>query len=78
MRYPVCPMMYHIGDTVLITVNDILSLIPISRSTLYRWMEGTDFPKPVRLNGRVLWKSEEVHAYINSKQDVQKSGGSGA
>lgn len=56
---------------MLLAVRDILDLIPVSRSTLYRWMELTDFPKPVRLHGRVLWKSEEINAYIDSKQDKE-------
>lgn len=54
---------------MLIGVTDVLSLIPVARSTLYLRMQEPDFPKPVRIGGRVMWKSEEVHAYIDSKQE---------
>lgn len=53
---------------MLIAVNDILSLIPVARSTLYLMMQEPDFPKPVRIGSRVFWKAEEIHAYIDSKQ----------
>jgi predicted DNA-binding transcriptional regulator AlpA len=53
---------------MLITIVDVLSLIPISRSSLYTRMQEPDFPKPIKIGGRVFWKAEEIHAYIDSKQ----------
>jgi predicted DNA-binding transcriptional regulator AlpA len=55
---------------VLIPIADVLALIPVSRSTLYLWMEKEDFPRAVRIGGRVFWKSEEIQAYIDSKQEA--------
>jgi predicted DNA-binding transcriptional regulator AlpA len=54
---------------VLIPIADVLALIPVSRGTLYNRMQDPDFPRPVKIGGRVFWKSEEVHAYIDSKQE---------
>jgi predicted DNA-binding transcriptional regulator AlpA len=54
---------------MLLSIADVLALIPVARSTLYLWMQKEDFPKPVRMGTRVMWKSEEIHAYIDSKQD---------
>jgi predicted DNA-binding transcriptional regulator AlpA len=31
-------------------------------------MQEPDFPKPVKIGGRIFWKSEEIQAYIDSKQ----------
>jgi predicted DNA-binding transcriptional regulator AlpA len=54
---------------VLIPIADVLALIPVSRSTLYLWMAKEDFPHAVRIGGRVFWKSDEIAAYVDSKQD---------
>lgn len=54
---------------MLIPIADVLALIPVSRSTLYLWMEKEDFPKPVRIGGRVFWKSDDIYAYIDSKKE---------
>ena len=32
---------------MLIPIIDVLSLVPVSRATLYRVMERTDFPKQI-------------------------------
>lgn len=54
---------------MLIPIADVLALIPVSRSTLYLWMEKEDFPRAVRIGGRVFWKLSEIEAYVDSKQD---------
>ena len=53
---------------MLIPIADVLALIPVARSTLYLLMQEPDFPKAIKIGGRVFWKSEEVQAYIDSKQ----------
>jgi predicted DNA-binding transcriptional regulator AlpA len=55
---------------MLITVSQILSLIPISRSTLYHRLKEDDFPKPIRIGRRIFWKEDDIHAYIKSKQGI--------
>ena len=54
---------------MLIPIADVLALIPVARSTLYLLMQESDFPKPVRIGGRVFWKAEDIHAYIDSKKE---------
>jgi predicted DNA-binding transcriptional regulator AlpA len=53
---------------VLIPIADVLALIPVARSTLYLLMQEPAFPKPVKIRGRIFWKSEEIQVYIDSKQ----------
>ncbi len=53
---------------MLIPITDVLALIPVSRGTLYNRMQEPDFPRPVKIGGRVFWKSEDIHAYIDSKK----------
>jgi predicted DNA-binding transcriptional regulator AlpA len=54
---------------VLIPIADVLALIPVARSALYLRMAEPDFPKPVRVGGRVFWKQEDILAYIDLKKD---------
>jgi predicted DNA-binding transcriptional regulator AlpA len=54
---------------MLLSVSEILSTIPVARSTLYRLMKEPDFPKPVRVGSRVFWKDKEIRSYIDSKQE---------
>jgi predicted DNA-binding transcriptional regulator AlpA len=54
---------------VLIPIADVLALIPVARSTLYLRMAEPDFPKPVRIGGRVFWEQEDILAYIGFKKD---------
>lgn len=56
---------------MLIPIADVLALIPVARSTLYLMMQEEDFPKAVRIRGRVFWKDEEIHAYIDLKQKTE-------
>lgn len=54
---------------MLIPIADVLALIPVSRVTLYKRMREPDFPKAVKIGGRVFWKDNEIHAYIEAKQE---------
>ena len=53
---------------MLLPIADVLALIPVARSTLYLRMAEPDFPRPVKIGGRVFWKSEEIESYIDSKK----------
>lgn len=53
---------------MLITIADVLALIPISRPTLYARMQEPDFPKPFKVGRRVFWRAEDIHAWLDSKQ----------
>ena len=54
---------------MLIPIADVLALIPVARSTLYLRMAEPDFPKPVRIGGRVFWEQADILAYIDFKKD---------
>ena len=58
---------------MLIPIADVLALIPVSRATLYLRMQEPDFPKAVKLGGRVFWKDSEIYAYIDSKQEKSEA-----
>jgi predicted DNA-binding transcriptional regulator AlpA len=57
---------------MLIPIDDVLSLIPVSRATLYREMQRNSFPKPIRMGRRVLWDSDEIAAWEQMQKDSRE------
>jgi prophage regulatory protein len=48
----------------LLRLPEVLGLVPIRRSTLYRWVQEGKFPPPVRLGERAIaWKEVDVLAW---------------
>ncbi len=48
--------------------KEILKLIPVTRSTLWRMVTENRFPKPVRLSSHVtVWKNADVLAWIDEQ-----------
>lgn len=44
-------------------------LMPITRSTLYKWIGEGKFPAPIKLSPRVsAWRESDVVAFINQKE----------
>ncbi len=43
----------------------VLSLVPISKSTLWRRVQARTFPEPVKLSERVTaWRAEDIRSWI--------------
>jgi predicted DNA-binding transcriptional regulator AlpA len=43
-----------------LTQKQVLELIPISKSTLWRRVQDGSIPKPVKLGRRVLWHKQRL------------------
>jgi predicted DNA-binding transcriptional regulator AlpA len=55
-----------------VSVKKILELIPVSRSTLYRWMADLNFPRPrAKIGRRVFWGDSDIEEYV---KDLQSKG----
>lgn len=58
----------EVGDETLIRLAQVLSIVPISESTLMRLVAKKDFPKPIKLGGNIsLWTEREVRAWVHAK-----------
>lgn len=57
------------GKTVdaLLRQRDLMEIMQISRSTLWRVQQRDDFPKPVTLLGCKRWRREELEAWLNER-----------
>jgi predicted DNA-binding transcriptional regulator AlpA len=51
----------------LLKLRDLLEIMKISRSTLWRVQQQEDFPKPVALLGRKRWRREELQAWLDAQ-----------
>jgi prophage regulatory protein len=50
----------------------VLRLIPISKSTLWRHVQAKTFPQPVKLSQRVTaWRAEDIRRWIEQQAVVQ-------
>lgn len=46
----------------------VLQMFDISASTLRRWMEDADFPRPVQLGPRAVgWPAEQCHEWLKTR-----------
>ena len=62
----------HVPYTELLRTGDVLSLIPLSRTTLWRRRKAGEFPEPVRLGGpgsRVTaWRLSDIEAWVRDPE----------
>lgn len=55
-----------IPETGFVRQAQILRLVPVSRSTLWRYVRDGLFPRPLKLStGVTVWRAEEVRRWIS-------------
>lgn len=60
----------------LITIDTVLSVVPTTRQTLYRWMDAGTFPKPIKLgNAKIGFREIEVIDWLNARPRALGSDG---
>jgi prophage regulatory protein len=54
--------------TRLIRLKEVQHRVGLGRSTIYRWMAESKFPKPVQLGGYVVaWVEEDLETWIKER-----------
>ena len=57
----------------LYRINQVLEVIPVSKTTCWNGVRDGRFPKPIR-NGRMtFWKSEDIESFIDTLSPVELS-----
>lgn len=57
--YPVQP------TSGFLRINQILALVPVGRSTWWRWCAEGKAPKPLKLGEKTtVWKAEDIAAFL--------------
>jgi len=62
------PTPQGLPQTGYIRQRQLLSLIPVSPATLWRWVKSGQFPKPVKLGSNTTaWRCEPVRQWLDAK-----------
>ena len=62
---PAAPPSAALPDTGFLRQPQVLSFVPISKSTLWRRVHARTFPEPVKLSERVtVWRVEDIRRWI--------------
>jgi len=50
-------------------VTDIQTMLGVSKSTIYRWMDERQFPSPIKFSAKaVRWKLDDIELWIEQQQ----------
>ena len=56
------------NDLPIVKLHDLIPLVGLSKSSIYRLMANSDFPKPIRLSERAVgWLTADIEEWINSR-----------
>jgi predicted DNA-binding transcriptional regulator AlpA len=48
--------------------SDLQEIIPVSRSTLWRWVRSGSFPPPISLGPNIrAWREADIRAWLDEK-----------
>ena len=65
--------MYQAPTTIL-RLPEVLKMIGVSRSTVYKWMEEEDFPPRIKLGPRAIgWDSKKIETWILARDERETS-----
>ena len=50
--------------------SDLQEIIPVSRSTLWRWVRDGSFPSPINLGPNTrAWREEDIRVWLETKTE---------
>ena len=59
----------HSITTRLLRRPQVLERVPVSETTLWRYVKAGTFPRPVRLGkNSVAWRADDVNAWIDARE----------
>lgn len=62
------PPALQLPQTGFLRERQVLTFVPVSKSTLWRWVQSGYFPAPVKLSAHVTaWRAEDVRRWIQEE-----------
>ena len=58
-------------DSGYIRLSTLVQKIPVNKATIWRWVRDGKFVAPIKLNGILMWSTQEVDAWIQQQKEVQ-------
>ena len=50
--------------------SEVQKIIPVSRSTIFRWVRNDKFPAPINLGPNTrAWREEDIRAWLDNKTE---------
>ena len=49
----------------LLRIKHLTNKLSMSKSTIWLWIRNNKFPKPTKINGISVWRSEAIDQWIN-------------
>jgi prophage regulatory protein len=57
-------------------LREVLQLVPVKKSSLFRWVQKKQFPSPYRLGPRAsAWSRREVHEWCEARMKARDEEG---
>ena len=63
------PHIHSLPDTGFVRLTTVLHYIPVSKSKLSTMIKKGEFPIPIKIGHLIMWKSEDVRAYMQKLVD---------
>jgi prophage regulatory protein len=61
-----------LSETGFLRLSDVLTLIPVGKTTWWAGVKSGRFPKPLKLGTRItVWRVEDIREFINSQELTQ-------
>lgn len=45
-----------------------VGLLPVSQKTVWTWVRENKFPRPIKLNGRTVWRLSDVKSWLSEQE----------
>ena len=54
-----------------LTTRQVAGALGVARTTLYGLMARHGLPKPLHIGGKRLWRSDEIHAWLDARNEAR-------
>lgn len=61
--------------TNFLTIHDIRDRLNCATSTIYRWMDLGEFPKPIKFGGMARWSEEDYQKFVRDAEQRRNDAG---
>lgn len=60
-------------DSLLLRPEQLADELGVSTTSLWRWRQKGDFPKPIKLGPRLIgWERSVIDSWLNGKRDSEE------
>lgn len=59
-------------DKKLLKIKDVMFIVSLSRSFIYKLMSEGSFPKPIKIKGSALWVAADVDKWVEDISNKTK------